>query len=57
VRDCKEKSATEWTLSATEDEEIAWEIMVICPFAERNLQQRRLHEQSQPLQQLDEVIE
>jgi hypothetical protein len=39
------------------DEEDAWEIMMIYPIAEKNLQLRRLHEQSQPLEQLDEVIE
>jgi hypothetical protein len=30
------KSAAEWQVKATEMKKIAWEIMMICPFAERN---------------------
>jgi hypothetical protein len=49
--------AVEWTLSATEDEEDSMGDHGDLPICRKKLQQRRLHEQSQPGQQLDEVIE
>jgi len=52
-----EKTTTEWTLSATEDEEEdSMGVHGDFPIYRNKLQQRRLHEQSQPGQQLDEVI-
>jgi hypothetical protein len=52
------KSAAEWQLEATdEDEEDGMGDPENLPMCQKNLQLRRLHEQSQPLEQLDEVIE
>jgi hypothetical protein len=52
------KSAAEWQLEATdEDEEDGMGDHDDLPICRKFLQLRRLHEQGQPLEQLDEVIE
>jgi hypothetical protein len=51
------KSAAEWTLSSTEDKGDGMGDHCDLSICRKILQQRRLHEQSQPLEQLDEVIE
>jgi hypothetical protein len=51
------KSAVEWTLSSTEDKGDGMGDHCDLSICRKILQQRRLHEQSQPLEQLDEVIE
>jgi hypothetical protein len=53
----------EWSLQQSgksrpqEMEKITWGIKLIYPFVEEEVQPRRLHKESQPLEQLDEVIE
>jgi hypothetical protein len=51
------ESAAEWPASATGGEKDDKGDHDDLPICRKKLQQRRLHEQSQPLQQLDEMIE
>jgi hypothetical protein len=52
------KSAAEWQLKATyEDEEDSMGDHRNLPMCQKKIQLRRLQQQSQPLEQLDEVIE
>jgi hypothetical protein len=51
------ESAIGWKVEATEDRMEDMGDHCDLPICRKNLQPRRLHEQSQPLEQLDEVIE
>jgi hypothetical protein len=53
----KLKSAAEWQLEATDEDEEGMGDHSDLPMSQKNLQLRRLQEQGQPLEQLDAVIE
>jgi hypothetical protein len=51
------ESAAEWPLSATKRDKDSMGDRADLPIEKTEVQQRRLHTKSQPLEQLDEVIE
>jgi hypothetical protein len=51
------ESAAEWKIKATRDEEDNMGGLIDLPICREEVQPRRLHQESQPLEQLEEVIE
>jgi hypothetical protein len=56
-RTCRTESAAEWQLNATRGDKDNMGDRVDLPTDKEEVQQRRLHKKSQPLEQLDRVIE
>jgi hypothetical protein len=53
----EEDSAAEWPTSSTEEEEDSMGDLIDIPICRERMQPRRMHRESQPLEQMDKVIE